>query len=70
MVYKNQLTPLSKGGRIDKVAGKGGQSTAMPDRRQIKQLAQGAGGIGNYAKAAPTMPAPGRGAPFGVDDLG
>lgn len=69
MVFKNQLTPLGKGGRIDKVAGKGAQSTAMPDRRQIKQLASGAGGIGNYAKAAPTVPAPGVSAPFGTYDL-
>jgi hypothetical protein len=67
MVYKNQLTPLSKGGRIDKVAGKGASSAPMPDRRQIKQLATG--GIGDYAKAAPTMPAPGIKAPFGTYDL-
>jgi hypothetical protein len=69
VVYKNQLTPLSPKGQISKVAGKGGQATAMPDRRQIKQLAQGAGGIGNYAKAAPTIPAPGVKAPFGTYDL-
>lgn len=70
MVYKNQLTPLRPKGRIDKVAGKGAQATTMPDRRQIKQLAQGEGGIGNYAKAAPTVPAPGVKSPFGTYDLG
>jgi hypothetical protein len=67
MVYKNQLTPLRKGGQINKVEGKGSQMAAMPDRRQIKQLATG--GIGDYAKAAPTMPAPGVRAPFGTYDL-
>jgi hypothetical protein len=68
VVYKNQLTPFSKGGQISKVAGKGGQSAAMPDRRQIKQLASG-GGLNDYAKAAPTVPAPGVKSPFGTYDL-
>jgi hypothetical protein len=69
MVFKNKLTPLSKGGRIDKVAGKGSDMAAMPDRREIKQLAN-SGGVNNYAKATPAMPAPGVRAPFGTSDLG
>lgn len=69
MVFKNKLTPIGgKGGRIDKVAGKGASSTAMPDRRQIKQLASG-GDLNDYAKAAPTVPSPGAGSPFGTYDL-
>lgn len=69
MVFKNKLTPLRKGGRIDKVEGKGSQMAAMPDRREIKQLAQG-GGLNDYAKASPTVPSPGVSAPFGTYDLG
>jgi hypothetical protein len=68
MVFKNKLTPLGKGGRIDKVAGKGSQAVSMPDRREIKQLATG-GGLNDYAKATPTAPAPGVRAPFGTYDL-
>jgi hypothetical protein len=68
MVFKNKLTPLSKGGRIDKVAGKGSDMAAMPDRRDIKQLASG-GGLNDYAKASPTMPSPSVRAPFGTYDL-
>lgn len=67
-VRKNKLTPLSKGGRIDMVAGKGSDAAAMPDRRQIKQLASG-GGLNDYSKATPTMPAGGTSAPFGTYDL-
>jgi hypothetical protein len=69
MVFKNKLTPLSKKGPITKHEGKGSQMAAMPDRRQIKQLASG-GGMNDYAKAAPTLPSPGVSAPFGNSDLG
>jgi hypothetical protein len=68
MVYKNQLTPLRKGGQISKVAGKGAQAAAMPDRRQIKQLAT-SGDLNSYAKATPTVPSPGIKAPVGTYDL-
>jgi len=68
MVFKNKLTPLRKGGAIDKREGKGSQMAAMPDRRQIKQLGKG-GGINDYAKASPTMSLPGLSAPFGTSDL-
>jgi len=70
MVFKNKLTPLSKGGRIDKVAGKGSQTAAMPNRRDINQLASGGDSLNDYAKATPTMPAPGATAPYGTEDLG
>lgn len=68
MVFKNKLTPLSKGGRIDKQSGKGSQMASMPDRREIKQLA-GGGGLNDYAKATPTAPLPGVRAPYGTYDL-
>lgn len=68
MVFKNKLTPLSKGGAINKFEGKGSQAAPMPNRREIKQLASG-GGLNDYAKASPTMPTPGPSAPFGTYDL-
>lgn len=69
MVFKNQLTPLSNKGPITKHEGKGSQAAAMPDRREIKQLAKG-GSINDYAKATPTVAPLGSGAPFGTSDLG
>ena len=69
MVFKNKLTPLRKGGRIDKFEGKGSQMAAMPDRRQIKGLATGGGGLNNYTKAAPTLPAGNASSPYGTYDL-
>ncbi len=54
MVFKQQLTPLSKGGAITKHKGKGSQQTAMPDRNEISSLAKPANqSINNYAKASP-----------------
>jgi hypothetical protein len=54
MVFKNQLTALSKGGTVTKHKGKGSQMAPMPDRSQISSLAQPANqSIGNYAKATP-----------------
>jgi len=54
MVFKHQLTPLTKGGAITKHKGKGSQAAAMPDRGQISQLAKPANqNINNYAKATP-----------------
>lgn len=58
MVFKQNLTPLSKGGAIHKHKGKGSQQTAMPDRNEISSLAKPANqSINNYAKATP-MAAP------------
>ena len=58
MVFKQQLTPLSKGGAITKHKGKGSQQTAMPDRNEISALAKPQNqSINNYAKASP-MPQP------------
>lgn len=70
MVHKNKLTPLSKGGRIDKVDGKGSQTASMPNRREISQLASGAAGMNDYAKAVPTIGEGGVSAPYGTSDLG
>lgn len=55
MVFKKDLTPLSKGGKITKHAGKGSQSAHMPNRQTLKALQSAPGNtINDYAKAAPT----------------
>ena len=54
MVFKNQLTALSKGGSVTKHKGKGSQMTGMPDRNQISSLAKPASqSVNDYAKATP-----------------
>ena len=60
MVFKQNLTPLSKGGAITKHKGKGSQQAPMPDRNEISSLAKPATqSINNYAKATPmAQPAP------------
>ena len=58
MVWKNQLTPLSKGGAIHKHKGKGSEQAPMPNRNTLTALQNPAtNSINNYAKAAP-MPQP------------
>lgn len=68
MVYKNKLTPLRPGGRIDKHEGKGSQAAPMVSRSEIKQLARG-GSLNDYAKATPTLDSGGVRAPYGTYDL-
>lgn len=60
MVFKRQLTPLSKGGAIHKHRGKGSQSASMPSRNEIESLATPpTNTINDYAKATPmAQPAP------------
>jgi hypothetical protein len=45
------LTPLSKGGKIERHKGKGSQQAPMPDRGQIKKLPQQP--FNSYGKATP-----------------
>lgn len=60
MVFKSDLTPLTKGGKVTKHHGKGADAAHMPDRNQLRQLQKPAGqNINNYAKATPMAnPAP------------
>lgn len=54
MVFKQNLTPLTKGGAVHKHAGKGSQMAPMPQRSQISSLARNPGATMNdYAKASP-----------------
>lgn len=52
MVFKQNLTPLKKGGAIHKHAGKGSQMASMPNRHTLASLSQNPS-INNYAKATP-----------------
>jgi hypothetical protein len=62
-MFKKQLTPLTKGGKVTKHTGKGSQQAPMPTRKDIDHLATPAGNsINDYAKATPMangMPTPG-----------
>jgi len=54
--FKKDLTPLRKGGRIDKHAGKGATEQTLPSRHALNTLTQGDPGqrtMQNYAKATP-----------------
>lgn len=56
MIRKKNLTPLRRGGRIDKHVGKGASETVLPSRSALSDLTQGdplQRTIGNYAKATP-----------------
>ena len=54
MVFKHQLTPLTKGGAIHKHKGKGSEQTSIPNRSELTALAKPANqNINNYSKATP-----------------
>jgi hypothetical protein len=53
MVMKKDLTPLRKGGQVDKRQGKGGKSVDIPDRRTMAEVTAPGANFGNYAKATP-----------------
>ena len=54
MVFKQNLTALSKGGTITKHKGKGSEQAPMPNRNELSSLSQPAGqSLSNYAKATP-----------------
>lgn len=55
-VFKKHLTPLNKGGQIDKHTGKGGTQQVLPNRHALQTLTQGDPSqrtMNNYAKATP-----------------
>lgn len=55
-VFKKHLTPLRKGGQIDKHTGKGATQQTLPSRHAMQTLTQGDPGqrtMNNYAKATP-----------------
>lgn len=54
--FKKDLTPLTKGGKIDRHKGKGSEQARLPDRGQIGKLARG-GSMNDYAKSTP-LPRP------------
>lgn len=62
-MFKKQLTPLTKGGKVTKHVGKGSEQAPMPSRKDINSLATPAGSsMNDYAKATPMaqgMPTPG-----------
>jgi hypothetical protein len=59
MVFKQDLTPLSKKGSITKHKGKGSQSAPMPNRNQLRSLQKApTNTINDYAKASPVPQAP------------
>lgn len=55
MVFKRHLTPLRKGGRIDKHNGKGATEQPLPNRATLGALSSnpGASTMNDYAKATP-----------------
>lgn len=56
MVFKKDLTPLSKKGQIVKHAGKGAKADVLPNRHAISQLTGGSTldrTMNDYAKATP-----------------
>ncbi len=56
MVFKKDLTPLSKRGRIDKHTGKGSSEATLPSRGALNSLTRGsplARSMNDYAKATP-----------------
>jgi hypothetical protein len=54
VVFKQNLSPLSKGGQITKHKGKGSQQANMPTRTGLQSLMQpGQNTMNNYAKATP-----------------
>ena len=55
---KSKLTPLTKGGTRTVHAGKGSRQGPMNARAAITAPGQAPPTINNYAKAAPTTPAP------------
>lgn len=70
-MFKKHMTPLTAGGQRTVHQGKGSQMSSMPDRSQIKGLANGNGSINDYAKASPApMPEPSVSAPTGSYGLG
>lgn len=51
---KKDLTPLTKGGSVQKHAGKGSSIASMPNRNTLSQLSKPDGqSINDYAKASP-----------------
>lgn len=52
MVFKQNLTPLSKNGAIHKHKGKGSAQAPLPDRNTLRQLPKNPSPQ-NYAKATP-----------------
>lgn len=56
MVFKKDLTPLTKGGSITKHRGKGSAAAPMPNRNSLSKLTKNpaANSINDYAKASPT----------------
>ena len=71
MVFKQNLTPIGKGG-ITKHKGKGSQMADMPNRQDISQLQSAPGNsINNYAKATPmASPSAPPGGGAGVSGIG
>lgn len=54
MVFKQNLTPLSKKGPVHKHKGKGSEQAPMPNRNELTSLSKPAGqSINDYAKATP-----------------
>lgn len=54
MVFKQDLTPLKKGGEIHKQKGKGSAAAPMPQRNQLQKLQKSpTNTINDYAKATP-----------------
>jgi hypothetical protein len=56
MVFKKDLTPLSKRGPITKHVGKGSTEAQLPQRGALNNLTKGsplARSMNNYAKATP-----------------
>lgn len=74
-MFRKHMVPLTPKGDTIIHKGKGSQMTGMPDRGQIKGLAQGPGqGINDYAKATPMAmpqpsPVPGM-SPIGMPPMG
>lgn len=68
-MFKNQLTPLRKGGEVTKHAGKGSKTAPMVDRAAVVGAQQPGAGLNNFSKATPmaapapnpAMPGPGSG---------
>lgn len=67
MVFKHQLTPLSKGGQITKHAGKGSEMALSGNRNTMSKLAKNpAATMNDYAKATPMASPAGGDMPSGL----
>lgn len=53
MPYKKDLTPVTKGGKVDTHKGKGSKQALLPDRRA--QPRPPANNMNNFAKSTPTL---------------